>query len=171
MSQAIWGFIGVVVGVVLTGATQFGLARLEKDSSAKVAARLLMDDLVGIARALRSDPEEPLNGFFLRPRYERLNASWQEYRAVLALILGYADWGTVSEAMQALAVIFLDQDTLEHATPPDVRKHVAGLIDGCTEALTPVAEYHGHIWPPPRMRRKPTRKALIHADPDITERH
>jgi hypothetical protein len=170
MSQAVAGLIGVVVGVVLTGVTQFGLRRLEKDSDAKVAARLLMDDLDGIGRALRRDPDEPLSSFFLVPRYERLGAAWQEYRAVLALVLGYTDWRAVSETMQALATIFLDEDSLEHSEA-HVRKHVAGLIDGCIDTLTPVAEHHGHIWPPPRLRKRVPREVQNEAASTPTERN
>jgi hypothetical protein len=100
MTEAIFGLLGVVVGSAITWGIELWRARRNDANEARVAARLVADELQSISNARTVDEPQ-----FRRQRDLALQQdAWVTHRAILARELTDSDWRRVREAYDALAV-------------------------------------------------------------------
>lgn len=115
MTEAIFGLVGVALGGLIAGGATYLLARRSEKLEARASARLLQDDLYGVASRLdallrtgsNGKSEKPsatdlhhYAGWLLRFQMDR----WQEHQTRLAHVLDDADWYAVSRAYTAISV-------------------------------------------------------------------
>ncbi len=94
------GLIGVIVGAVLTGLGNYLLARRKDRLSARVAARLVRDDLYGVACLL----EDAIDSGVWPPGAPKAVdlGVWKEQRLHLAAVTSYKEYGTIMQAVVAV---------------------------------------------------------------------
>src|SRR5437773_1270748 len=101
MTTALIGLLGVVVGVLLGGGVQVGVAWLERRSAARRAARLLFGDHEFALNALTNAAK----GIW----WEKTNApsleGWRKHREALAAAMDGIDFRAVDDAFQRIADI------------------------------------------------------------------
>src|ERR1700761_4926566 len=93
--SSVWiGFVGVIVGGLITTVWSWLAVVRQELSDAMVSARLVDDDIAGLALAIRPDGKLPAqdNG-----------QVWEQNRAALARALGKQQWAEVSKAYQHYA--------------------------------------------------------------------
>jgi hypothetical protein len=153
MTAAVFAFVGVVVGAVLSGG--FGLltnrwrVAAEARASARLAASELarqIDQLDRLASPLAG--EEPTG-----PRTE-LDPGWHDRLHVLAIALSYDDWLAVVDADNALRTL---ASTSDRAVTDD-RDRIARLRDALAAGLSVLDEVARRG--PPSFHR-PTRASRI----------
>jgi hypothetical protein len=100
MTEAIFGLLGVVIGSAITWGIELWRARRTDADQARVAARLVADELRSISNARTVDEPQ-----FRRERELALQQdAWVTHRVTLARELTDDDWRRVREAYDALAV-------------------------------------------------------------------
>ena len=100
MGEAVFGLVGVVVGALLSGGTEWMLARRREQRAARTAARVVRDELYLVAVWL----EDLREGAWTLPEGWRYSEQvWREQRAHLAAILPYDQYARAQQAHQATA--------------------------------------------------------------------
>jgi hypothetical protein len=98
VTEAVFGLVGVLVGSAITWGIEVWRARRTDANEARVAARLVADELLTIDSHRGGLPE------FHRQRDLALQQeAWVEHRVVLARELTDEDWHAVREAYVAFA--------------------------------------------------------------------
>ena len=138
MSQAIFGLIGVVVGGLISGGVSVALARRTEWLGAKVAARLVREDLLLhvllLEDVLSSGSYSPSKDKKLRDKEAR-ERSWLEHRPRLAAVMMYGDYGKVIEAQAAADG--LDAWIVDRTDPYKLNKQDQERLNRCLEAMRP----------------------------------
>ena len=99
MTEAIFGLTGVVIGALISGLTSLLLQKRNERLTARVAARLVRDDLY-LASCWVEDAI--IAGEWLGDAEGRINTqSWQDQRIYLAAAMTYADYAKAGTAVQA----------------------------------------------------------------------
>jgi hypothetical protein len=106
MGAALVGFVGVVVGVVLSGTMTMLIARRAEQRQACAAARLLETELRSIASSLTllvaalkvSDNYSDIRGQLHLPPLQ----GWETHKALLAAVLPPQEWYAVAAACEAV---------------------------------------------------------------------
>jgi hypothetical protein len=98
--QAVFGLIGVIIGALLTGTSNYLFAKRGERLAARIAARLLREDLYLVACWIEdaiTDGKWPSNpGTYFDP------ALWKEQRIHIAKITSYPDYSAVTQAVSAV---------------------------------------------------------------------
>jgi hypothetical protein len=102
MGVALVGFVGVLIGAVVSVAGKWLVTIRDELNEAMVAARLVDADLAAMESGGDHDVPSHL-------------ASWQSNRAALAKVLGYRQWQAVSNVYGAGNAPMLEEDTLRRA--------------------------------------------------------
>lgn len=99
MTEAIFGLIGVVVGGLISGGISLILERRKEHVTARVAARLVREDLLPVSLGI----EDVFNGrvWSQRPDRRSRERSWAEHRSRLATVMEYSDYASVVQAQIA----------------------------------------------------------------------
>jgi hypothetical protein len=92
VTQALFGFIGVIVGALLAGASQYVLLRRRERAEARVARRLVAWELENLDHLLYTA------GRFAFDSQTFSTAAFSRYQDVLARELPDAEWLEVAEA-------------------------------------------------------------------------
>lgn len=99
MSSALFGFVGVIAGVLSSGGVQLFLGWRDRRRDARVAAAIVVADLavsrLTLAALTKGEPPEETH-------LERLLESWQEERRALASGVSPAEFHTIAAAFEAL---------------------------------------------------------------------
>jgi hypothetical protein len=99
VTTAIFTLAGVIIGGLLTGAIQLLLKRRDEERARLVAARLVLDELIDVASAIKG----ALKGK-IRVREMLLDKSldevWKEHRVVLAGEMDDGAWRRVSACVE-----------------------------------------------------------------------
>jgi hypothetical protein len=99
VTQAIFGLLGVLVGSAITWGIELWRARRVDTDEARVAARLVIDELQSISNARTADEPE-----FKRQKASALRQdAWHSHRAVLARELPHEGWRAVRRAYDGLS--------------------------------------------------------------------
>lgn len=99
MSEAIFGLLGVVIGSAITWGIEIWRARRTDSDQARVAARLVADELRSIDNARTAGEPE-----LTRLRELALaQDAWITHRAILARELSNEGWKAIRDAYDALA--------------------------------------------------------------------
>jgi hypothetical protein len=99
VTQAIFGLIGVLVGSFITWVIELWRAWRSENDEARVAARLVIDELQSIANVRTADEPE-----FKRQKDLALQQdAWHLHRGVLARELSYDGWRAVRRAYDSLS--------------------------------------------------------------------
>ncbi|HEV2790416.1 MAG TPA: hypothetical protein VGV69_03860 [Solirubrobacterales bacterium] len=99
MTEAIFGLLGVLVGSGITWGMELWRARRGDSDQARVAARLVIDELQSIDNARTVNEPEPRRQKELALQQD----AWHSHRAVLARELSYDGWRQVRLAYDALS--------------------------------------------------------------------
>ncbi len=101
MSQAVFGFLGVFVGAVVTGLADYLLQKRRERVALRTARRMLLLEL----REARDFIEGSIDAMHWRAEPARVlsNEQWAEHRAVLAAAANEGEWDAVAEAFIGLA--------------------------------------------------------------------
>ena len=103
MTEAIFGLVGVIIGALISGVTNFFLEKRKEYLAARVAARLVRDELSIIAiwvedlLSYESISEEQLKKIKMRTNTH----SWTDQRIHLAAIMNYKGFAYASMAVSA----------------------------------------------------------------------
>jgi hypothetical protein len=131
--EAIFGFFGVLVGSAITWGMELWRARRGDSDEARVAARLVIDELESIFNARTANEPE-----FQRQRQQALNQdAWHSHRAVLARELSYDGWRAVRATYDSLS-----SPQSSSAGERRVDEHYAEAM----RALRPAAARHRYWW-------------------------
>jgi len=103
MTAAIFGLVGVIIGALISSVTNFFLQKRKEDLAARVAARLVRDELYIIAIWIEDLLSyENLNEDQIKQIKTRTNTeSWTEQRVHLAAIMNYSAFADASMAVGA----------------------------------------------------------------------
>jgi hypothetical protein len=133
VTEAIFGLLGVLVGSAITWGMELWRARRGDSDEARVAARLVIDELRSIANVRTADEPE-----FKRQKNLALQQdAWHSHRPVLARELSYDGWRQVRDAYDSLA------------SPPRTsagERYVDDQYVRAMQVLEPVASRHRY-WP------------------------
>ncbi len=99
MSEAIWGFVGVLIGGGITWAIEIWRARRSDMDAARVAARLVAAELETIDNVRTADAPE----FLEQKKLAMKQDAWVAHRTTLARDLSDDGWRAVRRAYDALA--------------------------------------------------------------------
>ena len=125
MNTALIGLLGVVIGVLLGGGVQVGVAWLERRSAARRAARLLFGDHEFALNALSN----AANGIW----WEKTNAppleGWRKHREALAGAMDGVEFRTVDDAFQRIANIEAWLGTEERADIEEDAREAAEQLE------------------------------------------
>jgi hypothetical protein len=133
MAQAIFGLIGVVIGSAITWGIELWRARRRDTDEARVAARLVIDELRSIDNARTVNEPE-----FRKQRELALRQdAWLSHRAVLARELSNNRWQAVRKAYDALA-------SPQRSTAGE--RHVDERYADAMGALEPLASNDRRYW-------------------------
>jgi hypothetical protein len=95
--QAIFGLVGVIIGALLTGLSNYLFARRKDRLAARVAARLVRDDLYAVASWVEDGITQgkwPVNvGSCIDI------GIWKEQRIHIATVTEYSDYAKVAQAI------------------------------------------------------------------------
>jgi hypothetical protein len=133
VTEAIVGLVGVVVGSAITWGSELWRARRDDSDEARVAARLVIDELQSIANYRTVDEPEFKSQRDLALRQD----AWRSHRVALARELPYAGWREVRAAYDSLAA---PQRT--SAGERDVKDQYAKAV----QVLEPVASKRRYWW-------------------------
>lgn len=96
MTDAVFGLLGVLVGGAITGWTTYALERRRERAAARVAARLVREDLLPGVLLL----EDVLTGVDSERSADLSPPEvWQAERTRLALVMPYEDYGAAAQAV------------------------------------------------------------------------
>lgn len=99
MTAAIFGLIGVVVGAIISGGAKFLLEKRKERVAARVAARLVRDDLYEATCWIEDSLAE---GRWVKPLAKRISSqSWIDQRSFLAAAMPYSDYAAAGSAYRA----------------------------------------------------------------------
>jgi hypothetical protein len=133
VTEAIFGLAGVLVGSAIGWVNELWRARRGESDEARVAARLVIDELRSIDNARTVNEPQ-----FRRQRELALKQeSWLAYRAVLARELPNEHWLSVRAAYDALA-------SPQHTTAGE--RLVDEQYEAAMCALEPVADRRRYWW-------------------------
>jgi hypothetical protein len=119
MAEAIFGLVGVVVGALITGGTEYVMRKRDERAQLRAAARLgyayFRTREWELAHAVREHAWLVLSGKRLtKPEW------WSEYEALFARLLSPAEWEALHEGLlQARAVGWRVHNFVERATDKD----------------------------------------------------
>jgi hypothetical protein len=169
MTEAIIGLVGVLIGGLVSGGATYLLARRSERIRVMASARLLEDELVGIANTLESVLEAIAHGrteyplvdapWEVRiPSFEKFSpALWDEHKGRLAETLSDEAWIAVTDAYSAaseLTRLFgrerkVWEDTFLRDLLPEIKKgaDALSLLAGTATARP--------------LRRAPLRAAIV----------
>jgi hypothetical protein len=104
MAQAIFGLIGVLVGGLLTGASQWWQTHQARQLKKRAAARLVLEELAdtyAVVRAALGNSDETTAASALREDLDSgllTDSAWKEHRPLLAEELPDDDWRVLADA-------------------------------------------------------------------------
>lgn len=99
MTEAIFGLTGVIIGALISGLTSLLMQKRNARLTARVAARLVRDDLY-IASCWVEDAIVAEK--WLEDTQRKINTqSWQDQRIHLAAVMNYSDYAKAGTAVQA----------------------------------------------------------------------
>jgi hypothetical protein len=101
MSAAAIGFVGVLVGSLITGSWQFGLAYREERSQRRAASRLVAAELRGLYQQLWI-PAAVVPALDLLNKLPDEQPAWDTYNGLLGAALAAPDWFAVANAYESL---------------------------------------------------------------------
>lgn len=139
MSEAVFGLVGVVVGALLSGSTEWLLARRREQRSARTAARVVRDEMYLVAAWL----EDLSSGEWTVPADWRYDAAvWNEQRIHLATVLPYEGYARAQRAHHTASrfstwIAQRSSDT-ERPSPPQLDMWLRDLREGL-QALLEIA--------------------------------
>jgi hypothetical protein len=140
VTAAIFGFVGVLVGGLVTWGIEVWRARHGEQDEARVAARLVADELDTIYLAR-------LKVHSLEPQFPRqielalAQDAWMNYRATLARELEDESWNKVGGAYDVLATEFDDLESTVYSPAEVDESYNAGLA-----ALKPLMTSKRRYW-------------------------
>jgi len=133
MTQAIFGLLGVLVGSAITWGIELWRARRRDTDEARVAARLVIDELQSISNARTADEPE-----FKRQRELALQQdAWHSQRTILARELPFDGWRAVRSTYDYLS---------EPPRSSAGERMVDEQYDKALEVLEPLAARHRYWW-------------------------
>jgi hypothetical protein len=99
MSEALFGFAGVIVGALLTGAVEWWRETRRERRGARAAMRVLKNDLEVGAAMLGGTESSGL--WWSRPSFSLPTKAWSDYRELLATgIQNEDDWDVIRVSFQ-----------------------------------------------------------------------
>jgi hypothetical protein len=124
--SALFGVLGVVAGVMISGAVGFWSTRRQELENAVVAAALLVDELT-------LDPGGPTN-------LDQLWALWEQQRAALVLYLPSEQFSKLNRTIRKVTAV---------GSPTDVHAEVSKVLPGLQrQALKLRADHQAFILTP-----------------------
>lgn len=139
MTEAIFGLIGVVVGGLISGGISLILERRKEHVTARVAARLVREDLLPVSLGI----EDVFNGrvWSQRPDRRSRERSWAEHRSRLATVMEYSDYASVvqtqiaADRFDAWFASRADRSDLKEADRNQLRSWNAEVGEGLSRLL------------------------------------
>lgn len=133
MTEAIFGLLGVLIGSGITWGIELWRARRGESDQARVAARLVIDELRSIANIRTADEPE-----FKRQKELALRQdAWHTHQPVLARELSYDGWRAVGAAYDALA-------SPQRSSAGE--RYVDEGYEAAMQVLEPIASRHRYWW-------------------------
>jgi hypothetical protein len=143
VTAAILGLLGVLVGGLITYWTQRGSERRRERREAKVAARLVLEELKNTEIALEVVKEEPSWEIWaaMAELGDLQVSRWKEQQATLAGVASLAQYQAVADAVSQLArtkSFAQDEGDISASSQSDMRVSLI-LVGKARSALEPLA--------------------------------
>lgn len=142
VSEAVFGFLGVIVGAGLTGLADYLLEKRRDHQALKTARRMLRLEL--------QEAETFLNGsleagrWAAEPARVLSNDQWAEHRGVWGSVVGDDRWEPVAEAFMAIAEVRrrnVGSEPGARLDPADSRtEHAAAALEPVRIAIKALAD-------------------------------
>jgi len=133
MTEAIFGLLGVLIGSGITWGMELWRARRGESDQARVAARLVIDELRSIANVRTANEPE----FKRQKELALVQDAWHTHRPALARELSYEGWRAIGAAYDALASL---------PTTSAGERYVDERYDRAMQVLEPMASRRRYWW-------------------------
>jgi hypothetical protein len=146
MTAAVFGLIGVVIGALITGGTNYFLQVRAERREVRAVARLMLQDLSGSADLIRFalDRDEPQ---LLEDSFNE--EEWKRHHLLLARHLSDDEWDAVALGYGERMVLTLLVDEENAAQRQDDALRALGCVDAACQVLR--AHAHRKGWEQPDL--------------------
>lgn len=149
MTEAIFGFVGVIVGALLSGATTMLIERRREGKDAIVAARLVSEEI----SMIQGEVESWITNRLVPERLVLKHDAWDTHKQILARSLPPPDWEMVCATYTWVHLLTTDPGPGEISEKSiDFYESIKTEVSGGVISLEPLVE-EMRIRVPRRIRR------------------